>query len=364
MTPLHRRLIDIIRREGPISVERYMALCLGDPAHGYYMTRDPFGARGDFITSPEVSQMFGDLLGVGAAYAWRAMGAPARFHFVELGPGRGTLSKDALRAMRAMPELIGAAEVHLVETSPMLRDIQRETLADARAPVSWHGDIASLPDGPAIFVANEFFDALPIRQFVRTAEGWRERLVGSNQDDELCFVLAEATSPANDAAPIDALREEADLSRAIVTALASRLAAKDGGAALIIDYGHAAQGSSDTLQAMRAHAFDSPLASPGEADLTVHVDFPALIRDAAAAGAATQGPVTQSAFLRAMGIATRARALGIRATDEQKRDLASGMARLVDESAPTAMGLLFKVIALRAPMLPPLPGFDEVSPSP
>ena len=359
MTPLHQRLIEIIRREGPISLERYMTICLGDPAHGYYMTRDPLGAGGDFTTSPEISQMFGELIGVWLATAWRAMGAPEAINIVELGPGRGTLMSDALRALRALPEFLDAARVHLVETSPILREKQRETLAGAPAPIAWHDRIEQSPDGPLLLIANEFFDALPIRQHVKTPEGWRERLVDCSGDGALRFALRDEIDRAiaPDAAD-GAILESTPATSAVFDALATRILRR-GGAALIIDYGHAGAGLGDSLQAMRAHQFVDPLQEPGEADLTTHVDFSALVARAQQAGLATQGPVAQGPFLRAIGIEIRAKALAQRATDAQKLDLASGLARLTDMKNARAMGALFKAIALRSPTMPPLPGFDE-----
>jgi NADH dehydrogenase [ubiquinone] 1 alpha subcomplex assembly factor 7 len=327
------------------------------------MTRDTFGARGDFVTAPEISQMFGEMIGVWIASAWTAMGAPSQFNLVELGPGRGTLMQDALRAMRAAPGLLDATRVHLVEISPALRDKQRATLADVAPPVAWHGDLASVPDGPLIVVANEFFDALPIRQFVRQDEAWREKRISRLADDKLCYIWAH--KPALDLprdAPDGAIFETSPASFEIVAAIADRLF-RHPGAALVIDYGHASPGFGDTLQAMRAHKFEPPLKSPGEADLTAHVDFSALIDAARAAGVATQGAATQGAFLRARGSETRARQLGARASVEQKLAIAAALARLTDQSAPKAMGALFKAIALRSNDLPPMPGFDGEAPA-
>ncbi|WP_342360696.1 class I SAM-dependent methyltransferase [Terrarubrum flagellatum] len=359
MTPLHRRIVELIRRDGPIGLDRYMELCLADPEHGYYMTRQPFGARGDFITSPDISQMFGELIGVWMATVWRAMGAPAEIHLVELGPGRGTLMSDALRALRALPGMTNAARVHLVETSPTLREMQQAALVGAPAPISWHETIDALPRAPLIIVANEFFDALPIRQYLRNEDGWRERRIGCDDEGRLQFTPGELTEiTGRDEAPPGAIMETSPTSLAIIESLSTRLVA-DGGAALFIDYGHAFDGLGDTLQAMKAHQYVDVFSTPGEADLTAHVNFAALGEAARKAGAATQGPVTQAAFLHAMGIATRAAALARRATDDQKIMLAAGMARLTDTKNKRAMGRLFRVLAIRTPNLPALPGFDQ-----
>lgn len=358
MTPLHQRLIDIIRQDGPISVERYMAFCLGDPDHGYYMTRDPLGERGDFTTSPEISQMFGELIGVWIAHAWSAMGAPDKFSIIELGPGRGTLMADAMRALRAAPQCRAAATIHLVETSPVLREKQRVALESAGVPLAWRDSFDAIPHGPFVLVANEFFDALPIRQYVKARDGWRERLVTSDGEGALSFAAGDIAETASERdAAEGAICETSPASDQIIRAISQRWV-DDRGAALIIDYGHARDGLGDTLQAMRTHRFIDVLDEPGEADLTAHVNFAALLDMARATGAATQGPVNQAEFLRAMGIETRAAALAKRADDRQKLDLASALARLTDVKNARAMGSLFKAIALRSPNLPPMPGFE------
>jgi len=340
-----------------MTVERYMALCLGHPVYGYYRTRDPLGARGDFTTAPEISQMFGELIGLWAAEVWRAMGEPSPVRLVELGPGRGTLMADALRAARVLPAFRSATVVHLVETSPALRARQEAALAPADAPVSWHGDLAEVPDGPAIVVANEFFDALPIRQFVGTERGWCERLVGLSEGG-LAFGLAP--EPARDVPlPVrpGATLEWPAAGVAVMGTLAARLAAQ-GGAALVVDYGHARSGFGDTLQAMRDHAYADPLADPGEADLTAHVDFALLASAARRAGATVLGPVLQGDFLRALGIEARAAAIRQRATPVQGDAIDAAVARLTG-SGEGQMGALFKVLGLVAPDLPPLPGFPS-----
>ncbi|MGA0596338.1 class I SAM-dependent methyltransferase [Enterovirga sp. CN4-39] len=357
MTPLEREIRSIIAAEGPITVERFMALALGHPRFGYYPTRDPLGAAGDFTTSPEISQMFGELLGLWAAETWSLMGRPPRVALVELGPGRGTLMADALRAARAMPGFPDALAIHLVETSPALRSAQERTLARSGHPVAWHDRFETVPEGPAIILANEFFDALPVRQFVRAERGWHERLVGLAQDDALAFGLAPDPDaririPGN-AGEVIEINEPA---LAIVGQLAGRLS-RDGGAALVIDYGHLRTAPGDTLQAVRSHQFADPLADPGEADLTAHVDFEALARICTQAGTRLHGPTTQGEFLRTLGIEARANQLKRRASPGQAAAIDAASRRLTD---PTQMGTLFKVMAFSHPGLPSVPGLIPV----
>ena len=297
---LERELVAMIAAEGPLTVERYMALCLGHARHGYYMRQDPFGRGGDFTTAPEVSQMFGELIGVWCAVAWQAMGAPP-FRLVEPGPGRGTLMADLLRAARVVPGFLEAARVHLVETSPVLRRSQENALSGAGTAIHWHASIDEVPDGPTLLVANEFFDALPIRQFVRTGTGWHERLVGTDTG-KLAFGLAPDPLPpallphwARAAAPGDIV-EISPARNDAARSIGARLEAW-GGAALIIDYGHERSAPGDTLQAVRAHAFQDVLDSPGESDLTSHVDFEALGAALRDGGANVHGPLAQGAFL-------------------------------------------------------------------
>ncbi|MGF1658530.1 MAG: class I SAM-dependent methyltransferase [Rubrimonas sp.] len=340
-----------IAADGPMSVARFMALCLGHPAHGYYMRRDPFGASGDFVTAPEISQMFGELLGLWVAQVWRDMGAPRRAVLAELGPGRGTLAADALRAIRAAaPDCAAALELWLVETSPALRAAQ-----SARLPQARHAErLAEVPDAPLLLMANEFFDALPIRQFRRAGGAWRERMVAA-QGDRLVWALGApqaAGLPAE--APEGAVLETRPAGAAVASEIGARLAER-GGAALIVDYGAAAAptGGGDTLQAVARHRAVDPLASPGEADLTAHVDFGALAAALGAAGATVRGLISQGAFLEALGIGARAQALA-RARPDRAGDVAQARRRLTD---PAQMGTLFKVLAATGPGQPAPPGF-------
>jgi NADH dehydrogenase [ubiquinone] 1 alpha subcomplex assembly factor 7 len=362
MTPLEAEIRRIIAVDGPMSVAAFMRLCLGHPEHGYYTTRDPFGRGGDFITAPEISQMFGELIGLWAAAAWQAMGAPARVALMELGPGRGTLMADALRAARVVPAFVAALNVHLVETSPVLRRLQQERLAGLGVPVAWHGDIADVPDGPLIVIANEFFDALPVHQAVKAADGWHERMVGVDAG-ALAFALHPDPIPGFAAivpgrlagAPTGAVYEWR--SGDVVAEIAHRVAGH-GGAALTLDYGHRESALGETLQAVGRHAFADPLASPGEVDLTAQVDFAALARTAEGAGARVHGPVAQGEFLRRLGIEARAAALRATATPAQAVDIDDALARLAGTGGD-AMGELFKAIAFADPRLDALPGFDS-----
>ncbi|MGJ3264271.1 MAG: class I SAM-dependent methyltransferase [Salinarimonas sp.] len=360
MTPLGAEIRELIAAEGPISVSRYMALCLGHPTLGYYMTRDPIGMAGDFVTAPEISQMFGELVGLWAAQTWIDLGRPAPFALVELGPGRGTLMADALRAAKVAPGFLEAAAVHLVETSPVLRERQRTALATPppalAGGVQWHTGLEAVPDLPLIALANEFFDALPVRQLVRDRGAWHERLVGLDATGALAFGLAPDADPAiGYAAPEGAVLEIAAAQTAVMRALAERLVAM-GGAALAIDYGHAQTGFADTLQAIRRHAFADPLVDPGEADVTAHVDFAQLAHTAQDAGARVFGPVTQGAFLRALGIEARARALAARASARQSEEIGAALVRLAGEGDDD-MGVLFKALAVAHPRLSACVGF-------
>ncbi|CAH1673460.1 Class I SAM-dependent methyltransferase [Hyphomicrobiales bacterium] len=355
MSRLKAEIVELIRQEGPIGIGRYMALALGHPRHGYYMTRDPFGQDGDFTTAPEISQMFGELVGLWAAHVWQAMGAPSQLRFVELGPGRGTLMADMLRATRGVPGFRAAVSVHLVETSPVLR--RRQAAALSGVDPSWHDNVADALRGPVIVVANEFLDALPLDQFVMTPEGWRERLVGLDDHGDLAFGLASGREEGLRAvAPAGATFEQPTLALDIVAQVAGHVAS-EGGAGLFIDYGSARSGFGDTLQAMKRHAFADPLAEPGEADLTVHVDFERVGQAALQAGAALHGPATQRDFLLALGLAQRAQALSVKADATQRAAISAAFDRLI-EPGETGMGDLFKVLALSHRNLPPLPGFD------
>jgi NADH dehydrogenase [ubiquinone] 1 alpha subcomplex assembly factor 7 len=352
---LKEKLLRLIRAQGPISIAQYMSIALTDPEAGYYMGRDPLGR--DFITAPEVSQMFGELIGLFFVQAWEDRGRPDKFHLVELGPGRGTLMADFLRAARIRPGFVEAAEIALVEASPALRAVQARTLGDA--PVTWRQDLREIPDdAPLFLIANEFFDALPAHQFMRSERGWHERMVAA-KGDALSFALAPDPVPAAFApahlrdAPVGAIFEMSPASRAIAQEIGRRLAEKSGGVALILDYGHAASGLGDTFQAVKAQRYADPLAEPGEADLTFHVDFAVLAGAAKQEGARVFGPITQAAFLESLGIRARGQRLKAAAPGH-----ASALESAIDRlTGAEQMGTLFKVLALAAPDTPPLPGF-------
>jgi NADH dehydrogenase [ubiquinone] 1 alpha subcomplex assembly factor 7 len=361
MTPLEAELKRLIAIDGPMPLTQYMALCLTDPVHGYYVTRDPFGSGGDFTTAPEISQMFGELIGLWTASVWLQLGAPDRVHVVELGPGRGTLMADALRAARVVPGFAAAARIDLVETSPPLRQRQKAALATFADRMTWHQHFGDVSGAPLIVIANEFFDALPVHQTVRTPDGWHERMVGLNRDGELTLALHpkpllgfEGTLPPSlRRAPLGAIREWR--SDELIVEVAQRVA-QARGAALIIDYGEIESGFGDTLQAVGRHRHVSVLNTPGEVDLTAHVDFAALGRAAVKAGARVCGPVAQGAFLTRLGINERAARLKA-ASPARAREIDAGLARLTADG-PDGMGDLFKVIAIADQQLGGLPGLE------
>lgn len=345
-----RSLADTFRRliaaSGPISLAHYMA----EANARYYAGADPLGAGGDFVTAPEVSQMFGELLGLWLADLWSRAGRPERVLYVELGPGRGTLARDALRAM-------GSAglepEAHLVETSAALRPLQREAVPRAR----FHDDLSSVPaDAPLLLLANEFLDALPLRQLLRTAQGWRELMVVAQGEGFACVPgerpMDAALPEARRGLPEGTLIETCPAAAAVVEEIAGRLAAQ-GGAALLVDYGHVQERTGSTFQAVRAHGKVDPFADPGEADLTAHVDFAALAQVARSRGARWLGTVEQGAFLRTLGIEARAGALS-EAAPGRREVLLAAMDRL---TGADRMGGLFKVMGLAAPDWPDGVGF-------
>lgn len=358
MNALHQEIAALIEANGPMPVERYMQLCLQHPTHGYYTTREAIGAGGDFTTAPEISQMFGELIGLWAAETWAQSGAFQPARVVELGPGRGALIADLERASRIAPPFHSALAIDLVETSLRLRAEQRTALGDFAA-VQWRDTLGAAPQAPAIYIANEFFDALPIRQYVRKDGAWRERMVGLNAAGGFQFgadVVAQEQIAA--VGPEGAILEVGAAGVRVMTEMAARIV-RFGGAALIIDYGYARTQAGETLQAMRAHEFSDPLQNPGEADLTAHVDFSALARAATAAGAAVHGPVTQGAFLRALGIETRAQRLKRNATAQQAADIDSALQRLTEASHARGMGVLFKVLCVTRRGAPTPPAFEE-----
>lgn len=351
MTALGDLLIARIARTGPISLADYMADCLMHPRHGYYATRDPFGAKGDFTTAPEISQMFGELIGLSLAQAWIGQGQPDAITLAELGPGRGTLMADALRATQGVPGFHDALSVHLVETSPALRAAQAERIPQA----TWHDSVTTLPDAPLFVIANEFFDALPIRQFVRDGDGWREKMV-SVSEETLGFGLS-------DAAPVahleDRLADTQDGNLVetcpqlpcVTVAISTRIE-QFGGCAVIIDYGDWLS-LGDTLQALKAQEYVDPLATPGEADLTAHVDFAAIAANASPAKFSRL--TTQGVFLERLGITQRAQALARKLKGDALTSHIAAHRRLTH---PAEMGELFKVISIYPSTATPPPGLE------
>ena len=345
MTPLARLIAAQIRLSGPMGLDEYMQLCLLHPQHGYYATRDPFGVQGDFTTAPEISQMFGEMIGLALAQAWQDQGSPTPFTLAEVGPGRGTLMADILRVLRGVPGMAQAARLVLVEASAHLQRVQRDRLG----AVQHVGRLDDLPMAPLFLVANEFFDALPIKQLHRSKDGWSECVVTLDGDGALAFGLGAALD--GPAAPPGEIREICPAARPAVDQIAGRIA-RFGGCAIFLDYG-GWNGRGDTLQALRRHAFDDPLAHPGEADLTAHVDFAPLAQAAVAAGAQVSRLETQGDWLLRLGIAQRAQRL----TAAGDAKAAAALHRLTDAAE---MGQLFKVLALWSPGAPVPAGFERL----
>jgi NADH dehydrogenase [ubiquinone] 1 alpha subcomplex assembly factor 7 len=352
----------MIAEGGPLSVAAYMALALDHPRHGYYATRDPFGQRGDFTTAPEISQLFGECLAVWCALVWESMARPVPVGLVELGPGRGTLMADLLRTLdRIAPALAAGAQVHLVESSPVLRSKQEALLAakDGKRSIAWHETFSRVPVGPLILFANEFFDALPIHQFIRAGGGWRERQVA--WDDAAARLVFRAGSalpglvpPALEGAAEGSVYETCPVALALAEEIGQRLAAHPG-AALVIDFGRRRTAVGDSLAAIQSGRKDvDPLAAPGEADLAAAVDFAALGQAFGQGGAHCFGPVTQRDLLRALGLETRLVRLQAGAAGPAAGELATGAERLI---APERMGSLFLALAALSPGLPAPPGF-------
>ena len=361
-TPLEDRLIDLIKLKGPITVADYMADALGHPHDGYYMSESPLGAAGDFTTAPEISQIFGELIGLWLIEAWRGMGAPTDFNLIELGPGRGVMMEDMLRAARLRPEFVKNAQIWLLETSGRLRVEQQKRLRASDVKPMWADDFSDIAPAPSLIVANEFFDCLPIHQYQRVERGWRERMVGLSEDGaRLDFVLDKTPPPASLGLPDIADSEEGDI---FETAPAARdfvadicaLVKEHGGCALVIDYGHMRSGLGDTLQAVRKHQYWPPLATPGRADLTAHVDFDALSRAAIDGGAAVYGPETQGRFLERLGLNVRVEMLCKGKSPAKVDEIRAGAYRI---AAPEKMGEIFKVMCIASTSSPAPAGFEE-----
>ncbi len=349
VTPLELRLRHIIKTAGSISVARFMQIALSDPEYGYYQTRDPLGVRGDFITSPEISQIFGEIIGLWCVVTWQNAGRPRNIILVELGPGRGTLMSDILETTKKVSqEFINALKVHLIETSPALKKLQKAVLRDYE--ITWHNDIETIPSEPALIIANEFFDALPTEQYVMTKDGWYQRHITVDQEyDKLSFINVPITKEESPIFPhqisnakIGSIFERNDISEGIMKSIAERT--RDNGiASLIIDYGHTQTQLGGTLQAVKSHNYHNPLTDMGEIDLTSHVDFEALAATSESLGTRVHGPITQRDFFRTLGIQQRTAILAAKAKGGQVSLLLEGSRRLI---AKDGMGTLFKVMAI------------------
>jgi SAM-dependent MidA family methyltransferase len=360
-SPLENEIRRLIAVAGPMPVADYMRLCLTHPQYGYYINRDPLGAGGDFVTSPEISQMFGELIGLWMATVWQQMGAPENVRVIELGPGRGTMMFDALRAAKVVNGFRAAIVLHLVEISPALQKIQKRRLEGLDVPMHWHAALEDVPGGSSIIIANEFIDALPVHQAVKQADGWHERVIDIAPEGNLAIGTAPDPLPFFEATIPRGLRHAAEGTiyewRSDTVALELGRRVRTDGAALIIDYGHAQCGLGDTLQAVAGHSFTDPLRAPGRADLTAHVDFEAVSQCAESMGARIHGPIRQRDLFLRLGIEQRAAALKAHAPQDKAADIEIAFSRLIAGGAH-GMGELFKAIAIAAPRLGPLPGFE------
>ena len=358
VSPLGQKIARLIEAQGPIPVSQFMMLALHDPEHGVYASRNAIGREGDFITAPEVSQMFGELVGLWLLEVWRQQDAPKKIRLAELGPGRGTLMKDVLRAARLDAHFLAALDVVLIEASPALQAVQKQTLKDSPTALRWSAKVEdAFGDMPLFLVANEFFDALPIHQYVKMETGWHERMVTSD-DGKLGFALAPMTvqglaiPESRGDVENGAVFETSPASTALAEEVAAHIA-QHGGAALFIDYGHAGTGFGETLQAIARHQYAPLLESPGTADLSAHVDFAALAEAVERGGAKPFGPATQGHFLRTLSIEHRAEKLA-KKNPAQAKSIRSALERL---TAPGQMGNLFKALAIMPPTTPIPPGF-------
>jgi NADH dehydrogenase [ubiquinone] 1 alpha subcomplex assembly factor 7 len=355
-SPLEAEIRRLIAIAGPMPLAEYMRLCLTHPQYGYYISHDPIGAAGDFITAPEISQMFGELIGLWMAAVWQQMGAPENVRIVELGPGRGTLMIDALRAAKTVRSFYTAIVLHMVEISPKLQAEQQRRLQGLGEPVLWHPALTDIPSGPAIIIANEFIDALPVHQAVKQAGGWHERVVEVAPGGKLAIGTARDPLPHFDATLPRELRQAPEGSiyewRSDAIALELGRRARADGVALIIDYGHVRQGLGQTLQAVVGHSYTDPLGAPGEADLST------LANSAEIIGGRIHGPLSQRDFLLRLGIERRAAMLKSQVLPDKIAEIDGAMARLT-ETGPKGMGELFKVLAIADPKFGVLPGFEK-----
>ncbi|MCR9213832.1 MAG: SAM-dependent methyltransferase [Proteobacteria bacterium] len=357
MSKLGGLLKDRIGRSGPISLHDFMKEALGHPEFGYYCSKEPFGETGDFITAPEISQIFGELIGLWCVDCWMKMGSPASFNLVEFGPGTGTLMTDALRSAALVPEFLSGADIHLVENSQRLREMQKRSLATRGVVASWHDSFPDLPPKPTLFLANEFFDALPIHQYICEKGQWYERQVDWQEE---AFQFCQAAQPTEldgnyQAKEDGTIAEICPAATDFMTAICQTLETH-GGAALIIDYGAMGAVIGDSFQALRGHKSIDPLQNPGDADLTAHVKFRQLTDIAERHDLTIQGPTSQGRFLERLGIEARSEMLARKANDEQRQTLKAGLKRL---TSTEEMGTLFKVLAVSHNMAAPAEGFGR-----
>ena len=353
-TPLGDRIKSLIRANGPISVAEYFSLCLSDPQHGYYKTKQPFGSEGDFTTAPEISQLFGEMIGIFLVHAWQQQKMPQNIRLIEIGPGRGTMMLDVIRVISQLaPTLYQTLTIHMVETSEKLAQVQAQTLSHCTHKISWHKNIEDVPEGFSLIAANELFDAIPIRQFVRNQRSFVERVVALGPDDELAFIEGSGGIDLNllpegpERQQLGAIFEYSPARDALMQLICERLKTA-GGTFVTLDYGHLKSGYGDTLQALKKHQFDPVLASPGEADLTSHVDFEALSKVAIGCGVAVSGMMSQGDFLYGLGLPQRATALAQKANEEQRVKIVEAVNRLAG-NGDNQMGDLFKVLAVSSP---------------
>ena len=360
-TLLEQQLKSYIKAKGPVSVRAFMEACLYDPMHGYYRQGNPLGAEGDFITAPEISQMFGEMLGIWCVTTWQAMANPVPLQIIELGPGRGTLMADILRSLQRLHPNFEMISVHLVERSVTLKETQKKTLEGSLCPVYWYNSLGEVPEGPSIIIANEFLDCFPVRQFIKTDKAWHERVVGLDETGNFAFMVGNevprgAIIPSRlfDSEPGSIFEFCPDFENVMKDV--SRMAQRHPMAALFVDYGFEGPQTGETLQALRSHKQVSPFLSPGEVDLTAHVDFTALAALGIANGLKCYGPRDQGAFLSQLGIGARAEILVKNASEDQIEKLASDVVRLV---APEHMGALFKALCITSPSLEVPAPFDQ-----
>lgn len=357
MNKLGGLLKDRIRSSGPLSLHDFMQEALSHPEFGYYASRQPFGDDGDFITAPEISQTFGELIGLWCVDSWMKIGAPSSFHLVEFGPGTGRLMADVLRSAALVPDFLEAVDIHLVDNSPRLRNLQEEALAARGVGATWHDGFPTLSRQPTLFLANEFFDALPIHQYLCKEAQWYERLVDFEQES-FRFCLADRPSELGTSHPAEKDGTIVEISPATSDYMAAICGSlcRDGGAALIIDYGAAEKLTGDSFQALRRHKTADPLQDPGEADLTAHVKFRHLKEIADSFGLSVQGPTGQGRFLERLGIEARTEMLARTASEDQRRRLKAGLKRL---TSAEDMGTLFKVLCVSHKMTAPAEGFGR-----